>query len=342
MLVSARAGVGFGEGGLGPGVHSVVADTFDKKRLPLALSIYSISGAIGPGLALLLGGLVLHAAPDWFAHIPLLQNMHPWQQTFVVVGLPGVLWAGLLYAVVRVPRRGSLTASNDQGGGASLVDFWSKRKRLAVLFITAIGFLTAAELSLLLWLPTLLMRLDGFSPQKVGATFGTMLMVLSAAGSVGWGLVSTTLARRGHEDAALTIMTLAMTICVPFLAIAPLMPSGMLTLVLLVPVFASLRAYSGLGHATVQLITPTWLRGRVAGIYLAAASAIGALLGPPVVGAITTYVFPNKNSIGIALSTVSGSLAFLGVILLTFAFRPYRNALALLAAANVTSSERSA
>lgn len=329
VLVLTRAGVGLGEGALGPGVHSVVADSFEKSRLPLALSIYSVSGAFGPGLALLLGGFVVHGVAVWFAHIPGLGSLHPWQQTFMVVGLPGLALSALLLVAVRIPER-TVTLTPEILSNTVLMEFWSKRRRLIVLYVLAISCLVAAELSFLLWMPAFLMRVHGYRPDELGATFGVMLMLLSAGGSFCWGLISTFVARRGRHDAALRIMTLAMAICVPFMVIAPLMPSGKLVLLLIAPVLASLRCYSGLGHATVQIVTPSWLRGRVAAVYLASASAIGAFVGPPLVGAISTYVLPGDKDIGVALSAVCGVLTFLGVLCLLTCFRPYRRALVLL------------
>jgi MFS family permease len=328
-LFAARAAVGLGEGSVGPGYQTILADAFPARRLPFALSVYAMSGAIGPGLAVLLGGVVAAHIGGVFRGWPVLGGLHAWQLTFIVVSLPGLLLAPVLWRFVRPgPRRVSEAAA--QAATESLRSFWRARRRLIVLFIVGIGFLTAAELALTLWLPTLLMRRHGLSAAQVAAELGPLLIVLGAAGSLLWGGAASWNARRQGAASAMGMMTLAMAVMTPFLAFAPMAPTPALLLAGIAPALLCRRAYVGLGHAAVQLATPPALRGRVAGVYLATASCIGAFLGPPAIGALTTYVFHSDRSLDLALSTVGGGAAALGVLCLMAAQRPYREALALL------------
>ena len=324
----ARASVGLGEGALGPAVHSLIADSFSKRRLPLALSLYSISGAMGPGIALLLGGNLLHFAATRLAGLPVLNLLKPWQTTFLIVGIPGLLMAPLVARWIRMPPRAARPRKGEAAGAGEVAAFCRPRWRFIALYIAAIGSLSAMELALLMWTPTLLIRQFGYRADQVGSTFGLMLMLLSAAGALLWGAIATAVARKGRGDAALRTMTVAMMIVVPFAVAGPLMPRAAWVLAAFTPILLCLRAYAGLGHATVQIMTPSRLRGRVAALYLATTSVIGALIGPPIVGALTSFAFADDRSIGLALAIVAGGMGVAGVALLSASWSPYRRALA--------------
>lgn len=327
-LFVSRSAVGLGEGAIGPALHSVLADSFSKRRLPLALSIYATCGSIGPGLAVLFGGVVAAFAATHLAGAPIIGHLQPWQQVFIIVGLPGIVLAGLLLAFVQAPPRATnaavLAPLKDD-----LAKFWKARRLLVVLFIVGIGFITASELALLLWLPTLLQRVHGYSAIQVGGVLGPMLIIFGAAGSLFWGVAATVIGRGERHDAAMRTLIVATAIMVPFLVVGPLMPSAPWVLLFVALILLCKRAYVGLGHAAVQLATPSHLRGRVAAIYLACASGIGAFIGPPAIGALTTYVFSDDNSIGVAISAVAGSTAFIGVVCLALALKGYGRALEL-------------
>jgi len=59
MLFLARMGVGVGEASLSPAAYSMISDTFPKRLLARAFSLYTFGVAIGSGLAYLIGGRVV-------------------------------------------------------------------------------------------------------------------------------------------------------------------------------------------------------------------------------------------------------------------------------------------
>ncbi len=60
-LALGRAGVGVGESTLAPAAPSLIADSFPKARLGLAMSIFALGASLGAGLSLMLGGAITHA-----------------------------------------------------------------------------------------------------------------------------------------------------------------------------------------------------------------------------------------------------------------------------------------
>ena len=105
----ARMGVGVGEAALSPATYSMITDLFPKEKLGRALAVYSIGSFIGGGLAFLIGGAVLSALGDMESvAIPLVGELKPWQLTFIIVGLPGILLAIIFSITIKDPTRCAL------------------------------------------------------------------------------------------------------------------------------------------------------------------------------------------------------------------------------------------
>ena len=92
MLLVARIGVGIGEAGCSPPAHSMISDFFPPERRGTALSIYSLGIPIGGSLGTLVGAWV--------------GELFGWRTAFLVVGLPGLLLALLVWRTLREPVRG--------------------------------------------------------------------------------------------------------------------------------------------------------------------------------------------------------------------------------------------
>ena len=109
QLFVARMGVGVGEATLAVSVTPLISDYFPRQRRTLPLSIFSVVGATGTGIAYLVGGAVsalVMVEGTW--HFPLVGELRPWQAIFMVVGLPGlVMGAGHAHRerAVAAPRR---------------------------------------------------------------------------------------------------------------------------------------------------------------------------------------------------------------------------------------------
>ncbi len=104
MLSVARIGVGVGEATASPAAYSLISDWFPKKMRATALAIYSSGLYIGGGVSLLIGGAIVE---QWNAAYPsdAPLGLAGWQAAFIVVGLPGLLLACLVFTL-REPLRG--------------------------------------------------------------------------------------------------------------------------------------------------------------------------------------------------------------------------------------------
>ena len=59
QLFVARMGVGIGEAGISPAANSLIPDYFPPSRVALPLTLYSIGGTAGAGLAFIFGGTIV-------------------------------------------------------------------------------------------------------------------------------------------------------------------------------------------------------------------------------------------------------------------------------------------
>ncbi|MFK7915999.1 MAG: MFS transporter, partial [Pseudomonadales bacterium] len=90
-LFLGRVGVGVGEATLGPAAYSMISDYFPRSQLGRALSVYTMGVTIGSGLAYMGGGAVVnYVSAMGQISLPLLGDVHGWQLTFFIVGLPGI------------------------------------------------------------------------------------------------------------------------------------------------------------------------------------------------------------------------------------------------------------
>ena len=107
VLAMFRVGVGIGEASASPAAYSMLSDYYSPKHRATVIGIYSSGVYIGGGIGLILGGLVLDTWASWYPDTALapfgLKGRHV---AFMVVGLPGVLLAGLV-RLLREPQRGA-------------------------------------------------------------------------------------------------------------------------------------------------------------------------------------------------------------------------------------------
>ena len=89
-LLLARIGVGLGEAGGSPPSHSMISDYYAPEHRGKAMSFYSTGIYIGILFGFALGGI--------------LADELGWRVAFFVVGIPGVLFAGVLMLLLKVFR----------------------------------------------------------------------------------------------------------------------------------------------------------------------------------------------------------------------------------------------
>jgi MFS family permease len=121
-LFFTRIGVGVGEAGLSPAAYSLIADYFPPDRLGVAISVYYMGVFLGSGVALLVGGMVVDTMTRIHTvTLPLLGTIASWRVTFLIVGLPGLVFAMLAYTIKEPLRRNMLKSAQGEVARLSFV-----------------------------------------------------------------------------------------------------------------------------------------------------------------------------------------------------------------------------
>ncbi len=214
-LFLARIGVGAGEAGLSPAAYSMIADSFPPEKRARPLGVYATGAILGVGLALIIGGFVVHwanSAPP--VVLPVLGELRTWQVAFLIVSVPGPLLALLLLLVKEPARHEKVKSAAVQP--ASFRAFL--RERGFVFWMLAAGFslIGVSIAAYLSWAPAFFMRVHDWGIARVGAVYGGVLLVFSTSGILAGGWWVDRLAARGAKDAVLRVAIAGSVIALPF------------------------------------------------------------------------------------------------------------------------------
>jgi predicted MFS family arabinose efflux permease len=272
QLLLARVGVGLGEAGGSPPAHSMISDYFPPRQRATALSFYSSGIYVGILLGYAFGGVLAEA--------------FGWRAAFLVVGLPGVLFAVILLLVVREPVRGRWDAGLSQVRPTFRDTLRILRRRRSFWYI-ALGCALTSYVSYGNgnFFPSFLIRNHGMSIADVGLVLSLVAGFSGAIGTFAGGYLAD---RFAHRDRRWYTW-------VPLLGVA----------LAFLPYF-----YVLLADNTTSILAVLFLVSIVNSLYLGPSIAISHALVPPRMRALTSAVlFFVLNMIGLGLGPFLTGLA---------------------------------
>lgn len=320
-LFAARLGVGVGEATLSPAAYSMISDYFAPRQRARALAVYSMGPYLGAGLALMIGGGVIDLIEQaGTIDLPVVGRLMPWQQTFVLVGAPGLLIAALFLVVREPPRRGGGLAGTEAG---VLRFLWARRSTFYAI-IVAFSVFGIAGVSYLAWMPAVLIRSYGWAPADVGVAYGAILLFGALPGVLVGGWMTDRLAARGRSDAPLAVAILALLAALPFAAATPTLPDVRWALASLTGFSFCAGVLNSLPASALQALSPNRLRAQITAVYFLIGNLISLGLGPTLVAAISDRVLGGPPHIGTALAIVSAVSIAAAALLLIRTLPAYR------------------
>ena len=332
QLFLARMAVGAGEAALSPAAYSMISDSFPRSQLGLALGIYSIGSFIGAGLAFLVGG----AAIEWVSQfgtvdLPVIGLTKPWQMTFFIVGLPGILIAALFFVTVRDPeRKGIVTAGGSGYAIRDVMTYIGQHRNTFLGHYLGFGFLSLVLFALLSWAPAWLIRNYGLSAKEVGVYLGTMVLVSNTAGALSSGWLTDWFTRRGHADAALRsgiAGSIGVVVPAALFSSAGSLPLSLLVLGLAM-YFASFPMATS--AAALQWMAPNQMRAQITAVFFLFMNLLGITGGATLVALCTDYVFRDDNAVGYSMSITASAAGLIGGAILFWGLRHFRATVATL------------
>lgn len=286
-----RMGVGVGEATLAPAANSLLADSFPKEKLSTALSVYSMGIPVGTALAFMVGGSVIGLA-DTVPDIQLTEELliTGWKKVFVMVGVPGMFLALLLWTFKEPTRKGL----SGHGGALPLRDvaghISAKFKAYAAVCVgvslnAALGFGSATFVAIFF------QNYHDMSAAEIGITFGSITIFTGPAGLLLGGYLADRWYKRGRRDAhILALMVAPLGYGIPSL-IWPLAGDATTAWIVLGIANIFINSPSGVAYASLQLITPNQMRGQIIAMYVLCTTIIGYGMGPFLLGLFTDQLF---------------------------------------------------
>jgi MFS family permease len=303
LMLLTRIGLAVGESSLQPAAYSMLADLYPKEKLGRAIGLFSVAGPVGASSAFLIGGMLMALLASRPAiPLPLLGSIHAWQVIFLIIGLPGIVLAFLIFACGEPARRQA-----DNGGKASRPALWESVKRDKLVYgmiLIAFTLMLIMNTAVMAWFPAMMFRVHHAGTKltgvvmAVGTAFGAIAYVMGGYLADRW-------IKRGHNDAHMRVGVLAALLTAPTVAIAAFGPnvwvsSGGICLSFFA---ASLSLTSTL--AGVQLITPPYHRATLTSVLMALGSLIAHSGGTLLVALITEKILKRQDQVNIALVIVA-------------------------------------
>jgi MFS family permease len=159
QLFVARLAVGAGESGYGPATWAIIADSFPREKVAFGTGTLAIGATVGSGLALFFGGAVLGLVEHWpTVSVPLIGVIRPWQWAFMLVGMPGLLWAAVVMMTHEPARRAIAGATTKNAPISEVFRYMGKEWRPYTACVGGIGMKYLVSLGSGQWMPTLFHR----------------------------------------------------------------------------------------------------------------------------------------------------------------------------------------
>lgn len=302
-LVLCRICVGVGEAVLAPAAVSLIAEAFPKERVTTALAIFQSSSKIGVAVAMGAGAFAIASASALLAqHGPVFGAEQPWHLVMAIVGAPGLLLAFLVFSF-REPARQVRRAKEAVSTGQLFV-FLRRRWVLWLGMFVAFNCISILGFGLSQFMPSYLEGRFGWKPEQYG--YGIMATnLVSAASLIVSGWIIDKLYRGGMRDVHLRFYSWLMIGMSPAFLMLFAVPDPRVVLVLYALVQFVTVPFFVFVSAVIVLAAPASARGQLVALYVASFTILGQGVGPPLVGAITDFVFRDDAMLGRALAIVT-------------------------------------
>lgn len=325
-LFLARIGVGVGEAALSPAAYSMIADYFPKEKLGRAIGIYVIGLYLGAGIAMLVGSAVISLVSNLPPiDLPYYGNIKPWQLTFLLVSIPGILVLLLLLSIKEPQRQNYLNSDmpKESSFREVVIYLWGLRKIFINLNI-GICINGAVIAGFMVWIPEWLRRTYEINIVDAGLIYGFALLIFGSIGPFIGGWVSDYLAKKNYKDAPMRTVLYAAFLTIPFASLMPLSPNLFTAVILLCIVTFLFSVPQGLPPVIMQLIAPNSMRAQTTAIFMLFSNLFSYAFGAAIIAVITDF-FGYESALQYSMSIVSIILIPIGSYFVYLTLKPMRD-----------------
>ena len=279
-----------------------------------------------------LPALIIHGKSD---PLVILAHHYGWRVALYALGVPGVLFAVIVYFTVKEPVKGAM---DNKTTDTSILEQRSINTKEAVkilqgnktfVFISlATGFHSFGMYAAGSWLPSFFIRSHGMDLQTVGITLGLLAALFGGLGAFGGGFITDKL-RKKDMRWYLWLPLLTTILVIPLVIVIFFAKSLNLVLIFLALYYLITAMYIGPSVSVVQSLFPAEMRAFASSIFLFVLNSIGLGLGPLTVGIVSDYLEPTLGEDALRWAF---TVTFIATIIATFLFniasRSYKKDLA--------------
>lgn len=273
QMLLARMGVAAGEAGCTPAAHALIAETVPRSRLAFAMAVFGLGIPLGAVVGRMGGGI--------------LTDLFGWRSTFLLVGVPGVLFAIFLafafrnVSKVRPVQREKLILR------PAIAEILRSRTQIHIMLAKSLDSALASIIGF--WGMAHFQRNLGLTPGEAGFWLGLQAGLTGLVGSVVGGWIADRLALQ-RPKRYFTPAVVGCLVSPPLLFFAWWTNQWWLALMLIViPTMCNDLAYGGPAAATQRLLSSN-VRASATAILATVMTLLGSGLGLTLAGVASDVV----------------------------------------------------
>lgn len=331
QLLVARVGVAVGEATLIPASVSMLPDYFPPTQRGRAFGVLALAAVVGSSGSYFVGGFILRALQGLsIIHFPLLGDLVVWQATFVIVGLPGLLLALLMFTIREPARLESAEPPAAESplvpGEPSFLRYTARHWRAFVFVWGMYTMTTYVAYCLIPWGPTVLSRKFGVPLGDAGISLGLASMTMGLAGCLLTGAIGDFWTARGKRGGKFRITTLWSFGILPALLVFTLGPSFYISIggYAFTTFFNSLTF--GSAYAVIQEIVPARMRGRATASWYLCNALLANGLGPLTSALAADHLFTGVSALPLGILVAAMPAVALGFVFPWVGMKPFERA----------------
>ena len=324
-LFGARIGVAVGEAVMAPTSVSLVSDSFPENKQGKPMGIITAGVYIGIGITLLGGGFLI----DYLTSIggitlPLIGYLKPWQATFMIVGIPGLVLAIAAFYLKEPQRLEEQIDTQLKDRKNVFLHLKEHRKTLIPMFGGLI-FMALIFYSFSFWAPTMMIRTFDISLTEVGFVLGMITIISSITGTIVAGSAVDYLRNKNYSDAPVRAAMIAVILALPPIISLSFVQNELGAWICIALYLLFISSFAPLGLLAISGVSTGNVKGQTAAIHAFLMMAFGLSLGPQLTAFFTDFVFVDPNLLINSISLTGLIVLPISALLFKLSLSRYRD-----------------
>lgn len=278
QMLLVRAGIAVGEAGDMPSIQSLIADYFERSERPRAMAVFFTAYPISMIVGYLAGGWLIES--------------FGWRQTFIMLGIPGILVAVLVKLTLKEPRlsqQAIITAEQQPSIRCVLKTLWNQRTFRHIFIAFCISYFFSMGTSQ--WLAAFFIRSHAMGMAELGGWLALSWGMFGFLGSYCGGYWTTKYFAHKEKCQMRAVALVLMLFGVLSVAVY-LVPSKAVALSLLAISAFVVSTTNGAVFAALQSLVNDRMRAMTIAVLFLFANLIGFGLGPLALGVASDLLNP--------------------------------------------------